>query len=97
MIRLVDAIPIQNSRLHFLLLLLCIDPSHIQIFSLDRFFHWTDQKRRAGLLTSASLLYAVVHSRADTKENEKHAEDGARSHIYHCTHDHAAGAAAARE
>ena len=92
MIRLVDAIPIQNSRLHFLLLLLCIDPSHIQIF-----FHWTDQKRRAGLLTSASLLYAVVHSRADKKENEKHAEDGARSHIYHCTHDHAAGAAAARE
>ena len=92
MIRLVDAIPIQTSRLHFLLLLLCIDPSHIQIF-----FHWTDQKRRAGLLTSASLLYAVVHSRADKKENEKHAEDGARSHIYHCTHDHAAGAAAARE
>ena len=94
MIRLVDAIPIQNSRLHFLLLLLCIDPSHIQIFLI---FHWTDQKRRAGLLTSASLLYAVVHSRADKKENEKHAEDGARSHIYHCTHDHAAGAAAARE
>ena len=85
-----SSIPIQTSRLHFLLLLLCIDPSHIQIF-----FHWTDQKRRAGLLTSASLLY--VHSRADTKENEKHAEDGARSHIYHCTHDHAAGAAAARE
>ena len=94
MIRLVDAIPIQTSRLHFLLLLLCIDPSHIQIFLI---FHWTDQKRRAGLLTSASLLYAVVHSRADKKENEKHAEDGARSHIYHCTHDHAAGAAAARE
>ena len=94
MIRLVDAIPIQNSRLHFLLLLLCIDPSHIQIFLI---FHWTDQKRRAGLLTSASLLYAVVHSRADKKENEKHAEDGARSHIYHRTHDHAAGAAAARE
>ena len=87
-----SSIPIQNSRLHFLLLLLCIDPSHIQIFLI---FHWTDQKRRAGLLTSASLLY--VHSRADTKENEKHAEDGARSHIYHCTHDHAAGAAAARE
>ena len=87
-----SSIPIQTSRLHFLLLLLCIDPSHIQIF-----FHWTDQKRRAGLLTSASLLYAVVHSRADKKENEKHAEDGARSHIYHRTHDHAAGAAAARE